>query len=99
MTAPPPPPPRTWHTWHDLMMDERYLARFFNGYFSPGDRRALAQVGRQPYEQACSPGCIYTYSFSGTRTISPFILIKLARTSQYKNVFFLSLRVINIICI
>ncbi|KAF4519846.1 hypothetical protein B566_EDAN006860 [Ephemera danica] len=43
MTAPPPPPPRTWSSWQDLMMDERFLAKFFYIYFAPGERRALAQ--------------------------------------------------------
>ncbi|XP_065342467.1 F-box/LRR-repeat protein 16 [Cloeon dipterum] len=46
-TVPPPQvkaAPRVWHSWSDLMMDERFLARFFHIYFAPSDRKTLPQV-------------------------------------------------------
>jgi hypothetical protein len=57
MTAPPPPPPRTWLSWPDLLSDERFLAKFFYTYFTPGERRSLAQVGRQLCKHKCYAGC------------------------------------------
>ena len=63
MAPPPPPPQRVWQNWTELMMDERFLSRFFHVYFSPGDRRVLPQVGNRA-RYGCRAGCIPCFNFS-----------------------------------